>query len=118
MTVTVLRFSVGSQPFAIAAGAIESIGAVRSGKLHLAVALGQIPSPGESSRTISVTAGSRRVEVVVDAPIEFVQLDHAHITPCRTTTSTAVIGFADVGGGPFALFDAPALVDLVARQLV
>jgi hypothetical protein len=113
VTVTVLRFAIGTQPFAIAAGAVESIDAVRPESLHLALALGQVPTPGENSRTIRVTSGSRRIEVVVDAPIEFLALDHANITPCRTTTSATLIGFADVGVGPIGLFDAAALIDLV-----
>jgi len=114
MRVTVLRFRAGQGVFALAAGAVASIGAVRADIPHLSWVLErQLPELTTGSRALQVVDRSQRVEVVVDGPVEVIELAVDDIAPCRTTTSATIMGFARRDDGVVALLDAARLVELV-----
>jgi hypothetical protein len=115
MSVTVMKFRAGSNVYAVAAGCVEGVGPERSEAPHLGWALGgQLPEFTGGRRTLHVVAGGRRTMVTVDGPIELVDLESVDIAPCRTTTSSMIMGFARVdGANVIALLDADRLVEIV-----
>lgn len=116
MSVTVLRFRVGESAFALAAGCVETIGPVRTEVPHLSWVLErQLPTITTGSRTLHVVAPSGRVELMVDGPVEVMELDTDDVAPCRTTASSTVMGFARAGDEVVALLDAAVLVELVHK---
>ena len=117
MSVAILRFHAGDTAYAIAAGNVDAIGPARAGLPHLADVLGDTVAPSpETARTLRVRAAGRAVDVVVDGPVELVQLDVEHITPCRlgAIASSTFLGFARDADRVFVLLDAPSLVDKIA----
>jgi len=117
MSVAILRFHAGDTEYAIAAGNVDAIGPARGGLPHLASVLGDTAAvSSESTRVLRLRAGGRAVDVVVDGPVELVQLDVDNITPCRldAIASSTFLGFARDADRVFVLLDAPRLVDKIA----
>jgi hypothetical protein len=115
MSVTVMTFRAGSNAYALAAGCVEGVGPERMEAPHLLWALrGHLPEFVGGRRTLHVVAGGRRTMVTVDGPIELVELESVDIAPCRTTTSSMIMGFARAdGANVIALLDADRLVEIV-----
>lgn len=115
MSVTVMTFRAGANVYAVAAGCVEGVGPERTEAPHLAWALGRhLPEFTGGRRTLHVVAGGRRTMVTVDGPIELVDLESGDIAPCRTTTSSMILGFARADGeSVIALLDADRLVEIV-----
>jgi hypothetical protein len=117
MSVAILRFHAGDTVYAIAAGNVDAIGPVRAGLPHLASVLGDTAAASpETARSLRLRAGGRAVDVVVDGPVELVQLDVDAITPCRldALASSTFLGFARDADRVFVLLDAPSLVAKIA----
>jgi hypothetical protein len=115
MSVTVMKFRAGPNAYALAAGCVEGVGPERSSVPHLAWVLsGELPDFAGGRRTLHVTSGGRRSMVTVDGPIELVDLESVDIAPCRTTTSSMIMGFARAGGAHvIALLDADRIVEIL-----
>lgn len=112
MSVAVLRFHAGSMTFAIAAGSVQAISSARSDAPHLAQVLGGEPGAmANATRVLHVCAHGERVDIVVDGPVELIELEVGDITPCRATTSASVLGFARIGDELCVLLDAATLVE-------
>jgi hypothetical protein len=117
MSVTIMRFRAGSNAYAIAAGCVEAVGAARPAVPHLAWVLGgEVPDFGGGARTLHLAARGQRSEVTVDGPIELMDLESGDITPCRTTTSAMILGFARTTTGVVPLLDADRVVELLQQS--
>jgi len=115
MSVTVMKFWAGPNVYALAAGCVEGIGPERPSVPHLRWVLsGEIPEFSGGRRTLHVAARGQRTMVTVDGPIELVELGSDDIAPCRTTTSSMIMGFARAGGSHVvALLDADRVVEIL-----
>jgi hypothetical protein len=117
MSVTVMKFRAGSHVYAVAAGCVAAIGPPRMGVPHLGWVLNkQLPELAAGTRTLQLAAREYRVEVIVDGPVELVDLEPADIAPCHTATSTRILGFARGHDGVFVLLDAVAIVGAVRES--
>jgi chemotaxis signal transduction protein len=117
MSIAILRFHAGDTAYAIAAGNVDAIGPARPGLPHLARVLGDTTAVSpESTRVLRLRAGDRAVDVVVDGPVELVQLAVANITPCQlgAIASATFLGFARDADRVFVLLDVPSLVDKIS----
>lgn len=114
MSVAILRFHAGDTVYAIAAGNVDAIGPARAGLPHLASVLGDTPAASpQAARSLRLVAGGRAVDVVVDGPVELVQLGADDIAPCRLDAGSTFLGFARGADGVFVLLDAPSLVERI-----
>jgi hypothetical protein len=119
MTVAILRFHAGNTEYAVAAGNVDAIGPARPGVPHLASVLGDAAAGSlESARSLRLVASGRAVDVVVDGPVELVQLDESAIAPCNlgAVASATFLGFAREDRRVFVLLDAPSLVERIAAR--
>ena len=117
MTVTVMKLRAGSGTYALAAGCVDAIGPARPEAPHLVWVLHrQLPDFAGGARTLRLVSRGTGVEVTVDH-VELVELNSDDIAPCRTTTSSKVLGFARNRDGVFALLDADHIVELVRQAI-
>jgi hypothetical protein len=117
VTVTVLHFQAGPNRYALAAGTVAAIASARADLPHLADLLGETSGPVDARRALRLSARGRAVELVVDGPVELVQLNAGDVSPSPVTSRVGVLGFARVSGGLTVLLDAPVLVDRVLEYL-
>ena len=125
MSVAIMRFRAGANGYAVAAGCVEGVGPARPGIPHLAQLL-QTGASGERDaerdaehdaehdgvRALRLVARGQRLEVAVDGPIDVVEIAREDITPCRSTLSSRILGFARLDGDMYALLDAESLVQV------
>jgi hypothetical protein len=117
MSVTVMKFRAGPHVYAVAAGCVAAVGPPRMGVPHLGWVLSkQLPEPIAGTRTLQLASREHRVEVIVDGPVELVDLEPSDIAPCTTTTSSRILGFARGDDGVFVLLDAVAIVGAVRES--
>ena len=113
-SVTIVRFRAGAHSYGIAAGCVLNIAAARPDVPHLAwLLLGGLSEFASGARTLQIASNGRSGDVMVDGPIEVIELESSDIAPCRTTTSSITLGFVRRDGGVFALLDAERVVDLL-----
>jgi hypothetical protein len=113
VTVSILRFHAGSTAYAVAAGNVLEVASARPGVPHLATVLGDAAPAGD--RLLRIAAGGRGADVIVDGPVELVDLDVDDIAPCRNraVANAAIMGFARDADRVFVLLDAANLVALL-----
>lgn len=116
MSVAVMRFWAGAHGYAVAAGCVESIGPARAGVPHLAKLLDAASTvANDGVRTLRLVSRGHRFEVTVDGPVDVVAIAKENITPCPTTLSSRIFGFATFAGDMYALLDTESLIDLAHR---
>jgi chemotaxis signal transduction protein len=118
MSVAVMRFRAGANGYAIAAGCVEGVGPGRPDIPHLRQLLDTNETGGRDSergsqrdgeRTLRLVVRGQRLEVTVDGPIDVVEIAREDITPCRTSLSPRILGFAKLDGDMYALLDVERL---------
>jgi len=114
MSVAIMRFRAGANGYAVAAGCVEGVGPAHPGVPHLrqllgAGATGDHDRDRDSERTLRLAVRGQRLEVAVDGPIDVVEIARGDITPCRSTLSSRILGFARLDGDMYALLDAELL---------
>jgi hypothetical protein len=73
----------------------------------------QVPELASGTRTLELESRGRRVEIIVDGPVELVDLEPSDIARCHTQTSSRILGFARGREGLFVLLDVPAIIEAV-----
>jgi len=118
MSVAIMRFRAGASGYAVAAGCVEGVGPARPGVPHLVQLLdartagdhpGAHHDDSDHVRTLRLVVRGQRLEVAVDGPIDVVEIARDDITPCRSTLSSRILGFARLDGDMYALLDADNL---------
>lgn len=113
MSVAIMKFRAGENGYAVAAGCVENVGPARQGVAHLSRLLeADSAASTEGVRTLRISSHGKWIEVVVDGPVEVVELAPESITPCRTSLDTKILGFARLNGDMYALLDADRLIEL------
>lgn len=117
MSVAVMRFWAGASGYAVAAGCVEGVGPARPGVPHLAQLLSGAPTTTDAGvRTLQLVAHGKRIEVTVDGPVDVVEIAREDITPCPTTLSSKVLGFARLNGDMYGLLDTERLIELAHQD--
>jgi hypothetical protein len=119
MSLSIMRFRAGASGYAVAAGCIERVGPAREGVPHLArVIEGGAGTDEGGTRTIRIVAKGRGIDVTVGGPVDVVEIDADHVTPCPPSLAASVLGFARIDDEMYALLDAERLVAAVASELM
>jgi hypothetical protein len=119
MSLSIMRFRAGASGYAIAAGCVERVGPARAGVPHLARVIEGGAGAGEAgARTLRISAKGRAIDVTVGGPVDVVEIDVGHVTPCPPALAANVLGFARIDDEMYALLDAERLVVAVASELM
>lgn len=119
MSLPIMRFRAGTSGYAVAAGCVERVGPARAGVPHLSQVLeGGAVTDEAGARTLRIVAKGRGIEVTVGGPVDVVEIDADHVTPCPPALAANVLGFARINDEMYALLDAERLVVAVASELM
>jgi hypothetical protein len=113
---SVLRFTAGSTPVAIAAAAVTHVGSPDPGTRHIAAILGLARDPSRPpGRTITIRFQRREAMFSVDDPVEVDEIQGDELVAgaedALRSAHSAVIGFARKRGELVLLLDLERLVD-------